>query len=169
MNSEFNSPFWMRRPQREIGPRRDGRVRLELQVPEASTATPDQFPVPVLHVRQAIVRSYVMGIYDSRAIARGLTHELTSRPGGRPVRVDSQWVREVRRRDRSIIESDLAAALASPRPMSTAARCAVASRFGAIYCLHAARERVRLALWVDRLRPSPCTALIPRGKTWKKI
>ena len=164
MNSEFNSPFWKRRAQREIEPRRDGRVRLELQVPEASTATPDQFPVPVLHVRQAIVRSYVMGIYDSHAIARGLTNELTSRPGGRPVRVDSQWVREVQRRDRSIIESDLAAALASPRPMSTASWCGGAARFGAIYCLHAARERVRLALWVNRLRPSLGIARIPRGK-----
>lgn len=155
MNPEL--PIPASRP--EIGrfrrPRPDTRPRLHLQVPDPSADAADHFTVPVLHVRRAIVHSFALGIYDSRTIASRLADEMASKPGGRPVRVDPEWVREIRRKDRSAIESDLAGVLAGRSCVAARSPVTPGRKFGAIYCLHAARERMRLAAWVDRLRLNP--------------
>src|SRR5262249_16470286 len=118
------------------------------------TGQEDSFEVSVTCVRRAIVHSYRQGVYDSRAIASRLSAEL-AQPGDSGMRVDSHLIRELRRRERSAIESDLAAGLADPcGSAETSTESKSALRFGAMYCLQAARERLRLALWVDRLAPN---------------
>ncbi|HAM71310.1 MAG TPA: hypothetical protein DCM86_06675 [Verrucomicrobiales bacterium] len=120
--------------------------RLEVQEGRSDDPESVRFEVPIHRIRRAIVQSYAMGIYDSRTIVMRIT---TLSSPGTPlggVRVDSDWVRRFCRQERRTIESELASLLSGRGGVGRLGQGAPA---GALYFLLAARERVKLASWVD--------------------
>ncbi len=143
-------------------------VRLELEPRTEAQEQLENFTVPIQTLRRAIADHYARGIYHSEMIASGVDRELRQ-AGGLPVRVDSALIREVRRREKTAIESDLAAMLSRRlaassnstgnlfandrrRAISLPRWCAT-SRLSAASCIREARERVRLATWLDKAKP----------------